>query len=125
VRVRSALPMKGRDGRADCHRSGRHEESGHVIFCVGLNEGRLLASCHLVVVPPRANLCGFPGQGFYLGERKLVFPTCRDEVAAAVEALAAGGGEVVFTVANVYATMAARPAGPFGRGRRSARPCCG
>jgi hypothetical protein len=46
-----------------------------------------------------------PGQPLHLGERKLADPTCRDEVVAAVEALAAGGGDPVFTVARVHAAM--------------------
>lgn len=53
---------------------------------------------------PRPTIAGQP---IYLGERKPAALTCRDEVAAAVEALVAGGGEAVFTVANVYAAMAA------------------
>jgi hypothetical protein len=46
-----------------------------------------------------------PGQGFYLGERKLAVPSCRDEVVAAVEALGVGGGMPVFTVGGVHAAM--------------------
>jgi hypothetical protein len=46
-----------------------------------------------------------PGQPFYLGERKLAVATCRDEVVAAVEALAVGGGAPVFTVGTVHAAM--------------------
>jgi hypothetical protein len=46
-----------------------------------------------------------PGQGVYLGERKLSAPTCRDDVVAAVEALTAGGGESAFTVETVHAAM--------------------
>ena len=53
---------------------------------------------------PRWTVAGRP---IYLGERKLALPTCRDEVAEAVEALAAGGGERVLTVGKVYAAMAA------------------
>ena len=45
-----------------------------------------------------------PGQPFYLGERQLAVPTCRDEV---VEVLAVGGGERVLTVREVYAAMVA------------------
>jgi hypothetical protein len=45
------------------------------------------------------------GRSIYLGERKLAVPTCRDEVAGAVEALVAGGGEQGFTVEGVYAAM--------------------
>ena len=47
------------------------------------------------------------GQPIHLGERKLALPTCRDEVAEAVEALAAGGGERVLTVGKVYAAIPA------------------
>jgi hypothetical protein len=46
-----------------------------------------------------------PGQPFYLGERKLAIPTCRDEVAAAVEGLVVGGGEPMFTVERVHGAM--------------------
>lgn len=45
---------------------------------------------------------------FYLGERKLAVPTCRDEAAEVVEALAVGGGGRLLTVELVYAAMAAR-----------------
>jgi hypothetical protein len=48
-----------------------------------------------------------PGQPFCLGERKLAVPTCRDEVARAVEALAVGGAQGVLTVEMVYDAMAA------------------
>lgn len=47
----------------------------------------------------------FAGQPIYLGERQLALPTCRDEVAKAVEALAGGGGERSFTVEDVHAAM--------------------
>jgi hypothetical protein len=47
------------------------------------------------------------GSPIYLGERKLAAPTCRDEVAGVVEALAVGGGGRVLTVELVYAAMAA------------------
>ena len=46
-----------------------------------------------------------PGEPFYLGERKPAVLTCRDEVAAAVEALAASGGEPGFSVEMVHAAM--------------------
>jgi hypothetical protein len=46
-----------------------------------------------------------PGQPLYLGERQLALPTCRDEVVAAIEALAVGGGELVFTVEMVFGAM--------------------
>jgi hypothetical protein len=45
------------------------------------------------------------GPSIYLGERKLTFATCRDEVAQAVEALVASGGARVFTVEEVSAAM--------------------
>jgi hypothetical protein len=48
-----------------------------------------------------------PGQGFYLGERKLAVPTCRDEVAEVLEGFTAGRGGRVFTVGEVYAAMVA------------------
>lgn len=48
-----------------------------------------------------------PGQGFYLGERKLAVPTCRDEVAEIVEELGSGGGEHGFTVDDVHTAMVA------------------
>ena len=48
-----------------------------------------------------------PGQPFYLGERKLAVPTCRDEVADVLGDLAVGGGERVVTVGDVYAVMVA------------------
>ncbi len=51
---------------------------------------------------PRPTSAGRP---IYLGERKLVVATCRDEVVAAVEALAVGGGAPVFTVGTVHAAM--------------------
>ncbi len=57
-----------------------------------------------------------PGQGFYLGERKIAIPTCRDEVAQVVEEFVLGGGGRVFTVGAVYAATVAR--GPLGLGRR-------
>jgi hypothetical protein len=44
-----------------------------------------------------------PGQGLYLGERKLAVPTCRDEVADVLGDLAVGRGERVVTVRDVYA----------------------
>jgi hypothetical protein len=46
-----------------------------------------------------------PGQSFYLGERKLAVPICRDEVAETVEAVVAGWGAPVFTVNMVYAML--------------------
>jgi hypothetical protein len=46
-----------------------------------------------------------PGQPFYLGERKLAVPTCRDGVVAATEALVVSGEEPVFTVEMVHETM--------------------
>ena len=46
-----------------------------------------------------------PGQPFYVGERQLAVPTCRDEVVAAVEKMADGGGEPVFSVEMVHAAM--------------------
>jgi hypothetical protein len=49
-----------------------------------------------------------PGQGFYLGDRKLAVPTCRDEVAEVLEGFAADGGEWVLAVGEVYAAMVAR-----------------
>jgi hypothetical protein len=51
---------------------------------------------------PRPTIAGRP---IHLGERKPAVLTCRDEVVAAVEALAVGGGEPVFTVERVYAAM--------------------
>ena len=42
-----------------------------------------------------------------MGERKLAVPTCRDEVAEAVETLAVGGGGRVLTVELVYDAMVA------------------
>lgn len=46
------------------------------------------------------------GQPIYLGERKPGRATCRDDVAAAVEVLVAGGGGPVLTVKAVHAAMA-------------------
>jgi hypothetical protein len=46
-----------------------------------------------------------PGQPFYVGERQLAVPTCRDEVVAAVEKPADGGGERDFSVEMVHAAM--------------------
>ena len=64
-----------------------------------------------------------PGQPFYLGERKLAAPTCRDEVAEVVEALAVGGGDRVLTVERYMPRWPL--AGPLGHGRRLRRPCYG
>jgi hypothetical protein len=56
---------------------------------------------------PKSQPLPIPGQPFSLGERKLALPTCRDEVVAVVEVLAASGGERVLTVGDVYAAMMA------------------
>ena len=44
-------------------------------------------------------------QPIYLGERKFAVPGCRDDVVAAVEVLAVGGGEPVFTVERVHTAI--------------------
>lgn len=51
---------------------------------------------------PRPTIAGQP---IYVGERKLAFATCRDEVVEAVGVLAAGGGDRSFTVEEVYTVM--------------------
>jgi hypothetical protein len=50
-------------------------------------------------------LVGIPGQGFYLGERKLATSTCRDEVADALDGLVAGGAGPIFTVDLMHSAM--------------------
>ena len=51
---------------------------------------------------PRPTIAGRP---IYMGGRKPAVLTCRDEVVAAVEALAAGGQEQGFNVEVVHAAM--------------------
>jgi hypothetical protein len=62
----------------------------------------------LEVVPLKANRARrIAGQPIYLGERRPAWSICRDEVADALELVAAGDGGRSFPVEEVYATMTA------------------
>ena len=62
----------------------------------------------LVMLPPDTNRGPSVGGGWIrLGARRLAGGSCRDEVAAAIQALAARTGVQLFTVRDVYAKMLA------------------